>query len=245
MLRMCEVSALGYDELVERMAQLGRKRARVEAQLAETAAEMHRRAGGRAVSAMMRERLHVSARQATADTELAASLAGLPATVDAWRAGEITVGHARVIARVAADPDHADEPALLEMARGYPVDMFARMTRHYMKPGPSVEQRRRQHENRWASLVQDPDGSWRLSAYFDADDGKRVSLAFGAMVRTYRSGGTAWGSGPIKGLTSAQRRADALVNLITGEGPHHRPKANAVGDRRLRRRDPRTQEPAL
>ena len=52
----------------------------------------------------------------------------------ALRAGEITAGHARVIARVAADPDHADEPALLKMARGYPVDMFARMTRHYMSP---------------------------------------------------------------------------------------------------------------
>ena len=186
-----EVCALSYDELVERMARLGRRRARVEAQLAETAAEMHRRAGGRAVAAMMRERLHVSTRQATADTELAASLRGLPSTVAAWRAGDITAGHARVIARVAADPDHCDEPALLEMARGYPVDMFARMTRQCMKPGVSAEERNRQRENRWASLVQDPDGSWRLSAYFDADDGKRVSLALGAMVRTYRTGATA------------------------------------------------------
>ena len=223
-----DVGSLSYDELVERMAQLGRRRARVEAQLAETAAEMHRRAGGRAVSAMMRERLHVSTRQATADTELAASLDELPATLDAWRAGEITAGHARVIARVAADPDHADEPALLEMARGYPVDMFARMTRQYMKPGVSSEERNRQHENRWASLVQDPDGSWRLSAYFDADDGKRVSLAFNAMVRTYRNDPTFYGSGPIQGLTSQQRRADALVNLITGEGPHHRPKTTLL-----------------
>lgn len=223
-----EVAALGYDELVERMAELGRQRARVEASLAETAAEMHRRAGGRAVAAMMRERLHLSARQATADTELAASLAEFPSTVAAWRAGEITAGHARVIARVAADPDHCDEPALLEMARGYPVDMFARMTRSVMKPGVSSEERNRQHENRWASLVQDPDGSWRLSAYFDADDGKRVSVAFNAMVRTYRTGATVYGSGPIKGLTSQQRRADALVNLITGEGPHHRPKTTLL-----------------
>ena len=223
-----DVGSLSYEELVERMAQLGRRRARVEALLAETAAEMHRRGGGRAVSAMMRERLHVSTRQATADTELAALLGDLPATLDAWRSGEITAGHVRVIARVAADPDHCDEAALLEMARGYPVDMFARMTRCCMKPGVSSEERNRQHDNRWASLVQDPDGSWRLSAYFDADDGKRVSLAFGAMVRTYRTGATAWGPEPIKGLTSAQRRADALVNLITGEGPHRRPSATLL-----------------
>ena len=176
----------------------------------------------------MRERLHVSARQATADTELAASLREYPATLAAWRAGEITAGHARVIARVAADPDHVDEAALLEMARGYPVDMFARMTRHRMKPGRSSEERNRQHENRWASLVQDPDGSWRLSAYFDADDGKRVSVAFNAMVRTHRTGTTVYGSGPIQGATSAQRRADALANLITGEGPHRRPKTTLL-----------------
>ena len=139
-----------------------------------------------------------------------------PPAVGEWREAQT--------AAVAADPDHCDEPALLEMARGYPVDMFARMTRSVMKPGVSSEERNRQHENRWASLVQDPDGSWRLSAYFDADDGKRVSVAFNAMVRTYRTGTTVYGSGPIKGLTSQQRRADALVNLITGEGPHHRPK---------------------
>ena len=223
-----EVAALSDDELVERMTALGRERSRVEAMLAETAAEMHRRDGGRVVAAMMRERLHLSAHQATADTELAASLAEFPATVAAWRAGEITAGHARVIARVAADPDHCDEPALLEMARGYPVDMFARMTRSVMKPGVSSEERNRQRENRWASLVQDPDGSWRLSAYFDADDGKRVSLAFNAMVRTYRTGTTFYGSGPIQGLTSQQRRADALANLITGEGPHRRPNTTLL-----------------
>ena len=201
------------------MAELGRQRCRVEGQLAETAAEMHRRMGGRGAAAMMRERLNVSSRQATADTELAASLASeLPATLAALRAGEITTGHARVIARVAADPDHADEPALLEMARGCPVDMFARMTRQYMSPGTSSEERNRQHQNRWASMVQDPDGSWRLSAYFDHDTGKRVSISLNQMVRNYRNSERSH-----QDVSSQQRRADALANLITGEGPHQRP----------------------
>ncbi len=201
----------------------------MDAMLAETAAEMQRRSGGRTTAAMMRERLHVSSRQATADTALAASLADeYPATLAAWRAGEITAGHARVIARVGADPEHADEPALLEMARGYPVDMFARMTRQYMSSQDSAEEHQRQYQNRWASLVQDPDGSWRLSAYFGADTGKRVSVAFNAMVRAYRNGTTVYGSGPIQGLTSQQRRADALVNLITGEGAHERPSTTLL-----------------
>ena len=214
-----EVGSLSDAELVERMAELGRERCRVEGQLAEIAAEVHRRMGGRGAAAMMRERLNVSSRQATAEVELAASLASeLPATLAALRAGEITSGHARVIARVAADPDHADEAALLEMAGGYPVDMFARMTRHYMSPGTSSEERNRQHQNRWASLVQDPDGSWRLSAYFDHDTGKRVSVSFNQMVRNYRNSQRSH-----EQVSSQQRRADALANLITGEGPHQRP----------------------
>ena len=206
------------------MAELGRERCRVEGLLAETAAEMHRRMGGRGAAAMMRERLRVSSRQATAEVELAAALASeFPATLDALRSGEITSAHARVIARVAADPDHADEAALLEMARGYPVDMFSRMTRHYMSSGASCEERKRQHENRWASLVQDPDGSWRLSAYFDHDTGKRVSVSFNQMVRNYRNSERGH-----QDVNSQQRRADALADLITGEGPHQRPKVTLL-----------------
>ena len=213
-----DVSSLSDAELTERMAQLGRERCWVEARLADTAAEMHRRMGGRGAAAIMREKLHVSARQANADTELAASLDEFLATREAWRAGEITVGHARVIARVGADPEHADEPALLEMARGYPVDMFARMTRHYMSTQDSSAEHNRQRQNRWASLVQDPDGSWRLSAYYDHCTGKRISMAFEQMVRTYRNGADRCGP-----LTPQQRRADALANLITGEGAFGRP----------------------
>ena len=220
---VADVGMLSDDELVERMTALGRERSRVDAMLAETTAEMQRRLGGRGTAAMMRERLHVSSRQATADVELAASLSEFPSTLEAWRAGEITAGHARVIAKVGADPEHADEPALLEMARGYPVDMFARMTRHYMSSQDSTEEHKRQYENRWASMIQDPDGSWRLSAYFDYSTGKRVSIAFNQMVRAYRNG-----EDPGTRATSQQRRADALANLITGEGGYARPKTTLL-----------------
>ena len=224
-----EVAALKDAELVERLVGLGRERSRVDGLMAEVAAEMHRRLGGRAAAATMREQLNVSAHQATAEAELAASLAGnFPSTLAALRAGEITVGHARVIARVGADPDHADEPALLDMARGVPVDLFARMTRNYAPTSDSGAEHRRQRDNRWASLVQDPDGSWRLSAYYDYDTGKRISLVFEQMVRTYRNDTAINGIDRMTGLTPQQRRADALANLITGEGPHRRPKATLL-----------------
>ena len=219
-----DVSELSDAELDDRLSALGRQRCRVEALLAEAAAEKQRRVGGRAAAATLRERLHVSARQATAEVELAASVAAeFPATLAAWRAGKITSGHARAIAKVGADPEHADEPALLEMARGVPVDLFARMTRQYAAQTDSCVEYTRQRANRWASLVQDPDGSWRLSAYYDYDTGKRISVAFNQMVRTYRNRVAVNGIDRTDKATPAQRRADALANLITGEGPHNRP----------------------
>ena len=225
-----DVGSLSDDGLIGRFQELGRARAKMEGLLAEAAAEMHRRVGGRAAAAMVREQSRVSARQATADTELAASLAEqFPSTLAALRAGEITVGHARVIARVGADPDHAGESDLLEMARGVPVDLFGRMTRQIERHPKDVgAEHRRQHENRWASLVQDPDGSWRLSAYFGYDTGKRISLAFNQMVRAYRNDTAINGIDRMTGLTPQQRRADALVNLITDEGPHRRPKTTLL-----------------
>ena len=219
-----DVSEFSDGELDDRLAVLGRERCRVEALLAEAVAEKRRRVGGRAAAATMRERLHVSATQATAEVELAATVASqFPATLAAWRAGEITSGHARVIARVGSDPDHADEPALLEMARGVPVDLFGRMTRQYAAQTDSCAEHNRQHANRWASLVQDPDGSWRLTAYYGYDTGKRISLAFNQMVRTWRNRVAVNGIDRTNSGTPQQRRADALANLITGEGPHNRP----------------------
>ena len=214
-----DVSSLSDRELDERLVALGRERSQVEGLLVVAAAEKRRRVGGRAAAAVMREQLRVSARQASAEVDLAASLAEeFPATVAALQAGEITLGHARVISRVGADAEHENEPALLEMARGVPVDLFARMTRHHYRPEQeTLREHRRQHDNRWASLVQDPDGSWRLTAYFGYDTGKRVSLAFESMVRTYRNGEDRTGA-----LTARRRRADALANLITAEGPHRR-----------------------
>ena len=219
-----DVGRLSDAGLDDRLASLGRERCRVEALLAEAVAEKRRRVGGRAAAATVRERLHVSATQATAEVALASSVASqFPATLAAWRAGEITSGHARVIARVGADPDHADEPALLKMARGVPVDLFGRMTRQYAAQSDSCAEHNRQRADRWASLVQDPDGSWRLSAYYDYDTGKRISLAFNQMVRTYRNRVAVNGIDRTDGGTPQQRRADALANLITGEGPHNRP----------------------
>ncbi len=140
------VGALSDAELVEELGRVGVLRARVEARLADVAAEIARRDGGRAAGETMRCKLHVSARQANAEVALAELLREHRATAAAWRAGRITAGHARVIVRVASDREHCDEAALLAMACDHPVDVFSRMTRRWMKPERSTDERRRQHE---------------------------------------------------------------------------------------------------
>ena len=218
-----DVGTLSDAELVEELGRAGVRRAQAEARLADVAAEIARRDGGRAAGETMRYKLHVSARQANAEVALAESLREHPATAAAWRAGRITAGHARVIARVASDPEHCDEAALLAMACDHPVDVFSRMTRRWMRAERSAAERRRQREARRASLVQDPDGSWRLSACFDADVGKSVSLAFNAMLRRFRNDPPPPATIYDGERSGAHLRADALASLITGQAPCDRP----------------------
>ena len=52
---------------------------------------------------------------------------------------------------------------------------------------------------------------------------KRVSVSLNQMVRNYRNSERSQ-----QGVSSEQRRADALANLITGEGPHQRPKVTLL-----------------
>ncbi len=218
-----DVGEFSDAELVEELGRVGVLRAQAEARLADIAAEVARRDGGRAASEAMRYKLHVSARQANAEVALAESLREHPVTAAEWRAGRITAGHARVIARVASDPEHCDEAALLAMACDHPVDVFSRMTRRWMKPERSADERRRQRQARWASLVQDPDGSWRLSACFDADAGKSVSVAFNAMLRRFRNDPPPPATIYDGERSGAHLRADALASLITGQAPCERP----------------------
>ena len=215
-----EVDAAGLSDsqLDGRLAELGRARSQLDGLFAQAAAEKERRVGGKAAAAALREHLRLSARQAGNDVNLAAALAQrFPATLEALCSGEITAAHARVIARVGSDPGHEDEPELLEMARGAPADLFARMTRHYERRDDDASKLQRQRDERFASMVQDPDGSWRLNARFDYSRGKRISLLFERMVKTMRRGEPSHSD-----RTGPQRRADALYQLITGDGPEHR-----------------------
>ena len=191
--------------------------------------------GWAATAWIMREYTRVSGFQARCDTALAGDLAehGLSDTVAALSAGEITAGHARVIAKAAPKPHRKSESELLALARDYAVDTCGRYTLAYEsleqmaddaaasnEPGDAEYQAQR--AERQASLRPTTDGMWELSGRFDYLTGRRINQKLHAMIASLRQeAGDAARSYP-------QRAADALAGLITGDGDHLRPATSLL-----------------
>ena len=150
---------------------------------------------------------------------------GLSDTVAAMSAGEITAGHARVIAKAAPRPHRKSESELLALAQDYAVDTCGRYTLAYeshqqmaddaaaaaaASNEPGDAEYRSQRAERKASLRPTTDGMWELT-------GRRINQKLHAMIASLRQEpGDAARSYP-------QRAADALAQLITGDGNHLRP----------------------
>ena len=235
------VDPAGLDdlELLERLKEVGRARERINGEFTEVAGEFVKRNCKEATAWVMREYLRVSGFQARRDAALAGDLVehDLGDTVAAMRAGEITAGHARVIATAAPRPHRKDEAELLEIARGYAVDTCGRHTLAYEsrqqmaddaaaaaaasnEPGDAEFQAQR--AERKASLRPTTDGMWELSGRFDYLTGRRISQKFHAMIASLRQEpGDAARNYP-------QRAADALAQLITGDGNHLRPATSLL-----------------
>ena len=174
---------------------------------------------------MLRERVLESAGRASGDVKLAVSLSeNFPATLGALAAGEITSGHARVINRVANKPDYHREETILNDAKAVPADLLSR----YALRRERVEARdytkyQQQLQDRQASFSQEPDGSWKMFAHLDYMDGRRASLAWAKMVEAFRRE-----EKPDSKITYLQRNADALVQLITRDGPQRATPASLL-----------------
>ena len=222
-------------ELLARFVEVGRARDRINGLFSAVAGELVRRDGKEATAWMMREYLRVSGLQARRDAALAGELVehGLGDTVAAMCAGEITAGHARLIATEAPKERHMDEADLLGLSRDYAVDTCGRAARTVaaMQVHPSDateadeagdEQYRAQRAERRASLRQTADGTWELSGRFDYLTGRRISQSLHAMIASLRQEpGDAQRSYP-------QRAADALAQLVTGERKHLRPATSLL-----------------
>ena len=119
--RLERVDPAGLDdfEILERLGAVGRVRAQADGVLVELTGELSRRRGALAARAHLRERLRVAGYEARRTADLAEDLTerGLGETLEALCAGEITAGHARLIARSHSRDWSADEADLLRYAK--------------------------------------------------------------------------------------------------------------------------------
>ena len=230
-----EPRRLDGSELLARFVEVGRARDRMNGLFAQMAGELVRRDGREATAWMMREYLRVSGFQARRDAALAGDLVehDLSDTVAAMCAGEITAGHGRLVATAAPKSRGMNEAELLSLSRDYAVDTCGRAARTYeslqthpdevaANDEPGDETYRAQRAERRASLRQNADGMWELSARFDYLTGRRFSQTLHAMIASLRQEpGDAARSYP-------QRAADALAQLVTGERNHLRPATSLL-----------------
>ncbi len=211
-----DVGELSIEGLDNRIEALGRARSQVEGLLAEALAERARQSTARAAAAVLRERVMESGGKAGSDVKLAVSLAeNFPTTLEALASGEINASQARVIERVAGKPDYRSEEAILACTNEAPADLLSR----YALRWEPIEERsyskyQQQRQDRRASITQEPDGSWKLFAHLDYMSGRCVSLAWAKMAEAFRRE-----EGENSNITYLQRNADALVQLITRDGP--------------------------
>ena len=200
-----DVDSVRVGELLDLMVDLGEARARLEGMLMTVAGEVARRNGWEATAWMMREYNRVPSIQARAEAGLAHTLVaeGRTETLKALSEGEITLSHARVVAR-AAGKDHArPEAELLELGREHPSDVVSRHMVIHDRPGsdsgggtngeddklgtgPAAEELRAQREARRARMFEGEDGMWHLTAQFDSITGKRLHQIYQSAMRMAR-----------------------------------------------------------
>jgi hypothetical protein len=143
----------------------------------------------------------------------------LPDTAQALRRGEVTVQHARTIARTArlvqartGDTAHEAaaaevEQVMLDVAKAVDAGSlagFSRRIRQVVDPDGARREAERAHERRWLSASQTIDGMVALDGMLDAEAGAVFLTALAA---------TSAPRGPDDRRSASQRRADGLVDI--------------------------------
>ena len=161
---------------------------------------------------------HASVRQAKKTATTATALQRMPRTAEALARGEIGSEHVQSAATAAnqTSPEAAD--ALASTATGLPADLFAKRARTWTNQQLRNEQkearRQRQLAAREANWWATDDGMTHIHAVLDGEAGRRVVKALDRQVdRLWRDDGGRDGS-PDEHRSPAQRRLDALVDLM-------------------------------
>ncbi len=210
------VESASLSDLREQIRSITRAESQAAAARSRVVAEYTRRVGERTTEKTLRDQSGKSTRRSRAEVEVAKSLGDLDDTRRAFEDGDISYGHARIIAKTAERVD-IDEGELVDRAREQSVDVFARTARrheHERSADDGVSKLERQKRSRRAGIRVDPsDGMTVLWGRFDPVTGARIKSILSAKTRElWRSGGREPRPSP------AQRVADALADLICEPG---------------------------
>lgn len=242
------LGSLSYSELRDRMVELVAERSRVEGEYLAVVGELASRFGTQAAAYELRDLTRMNASQARAESRLARSLADhdMTDTLDALRAGEIHMSHAKVIAREAPKQHRRSEDSFLGLCRTYPSDTVAKHTLAYESQqvyadlaaeaaandlSPIDAEHALQRHQRSGSMRMGDDGMWNLRAKLDAVTGRQVNIAIQAALRSTRHRNTATPTDAESQSvepTRAQLTADAISDLIAGTPTTRRANTNLL-----------------
>ncbi len=219
---------LSGGELQDRVVDLAAARARLDGEYLAALGELAARDGAQGAAHVLRDMNRTTSAAARGDARLALELRenDYGDTIEAMRAGEVNMSHARVIAREAPKKHRRSETEFLELCRAHPADVVARHPFAYeskeMFADLAAEQAAKSREpadaeyalqraERKTTFNYGTDGMWHLRGTFDFVTGRRINQALAAAVR---------GRKQLDGSadhTHAQHTADALAALLCGD----------------------------
>ena len=176
--------------------------------------------GSRSGAGWLAARCDTSRSSATGSLKTAATLRKHPATADAAREGCLGTDKIRLLAMAARrlpEPYSRDETMILTEAVNLSVRQLARFLAHwqlYADPDGADDRASRNHERRALHISEQFDGTWKLDGTLEAEIGEIIANAINHRAeQLFRNEKL---SGDLLGefSTPAQRRSDALAELI-------------------------------
>ena len=222
---------MGSDLSRSQLGQVAETVRRAEAQVAslkcDLAGRLSRTDGGAGAGDVLRDQLGVANHQAKQLSQVARRLEEMPNTRAKLEAGEITLSNAAALASVAqecgARQVDQNKGLLAEAAASNPDD-FRKQSRRWANdhsPDRGEELLRRQRRRRVANLFWSEDSEMGiLRAELDFISFGQVRQALDKRTDQLRREDSGGDVHPDEVRTNQQRRADALVELLTGRRAH-------------------------
>ena len=230
-----DADALADDELTEAVVELGRLESQLLAarnQLlgAWDARGVWRADGARSGAAALSTRTREPKAECGSRLWLERTLRHLPVVREAWRAGDLTIAHARLFAR-ARNPRTAadlrrDEPMLVHQAMTLSFGEFAQALDYWKMhadPDGASQSDVERRDRRRVSLDRTLSGMWSGSTLLDPISGETVANELARLEQElfeadWAAAKERLGREPVVAdlaRTADQRRADALVEMAT------------------------------